>query len=326
LTEVRLTRDVVRLGLNIADYRSNGYPNAFERLSALVTAGEAAGFDSFWAGDHLMSEKAAPGGSWLELYTTLGALAVRTSTIRLGALVGAVLFRNPAFLAKTVTTLDIISNGRALFGIGSGSHQGEHLAYGYAFPDTATRTDILREAVQLVTAMFREEVTTFEGKWVQAYEARNTPRPISPGGPPVLIGGTGRRRTLRLVARYADLANFTGPDRDVPELNDVLDEHCMHVGRCPSEVARTMFKPVILARSRQEAEEQMTPWQREYQGLLGFITGSRDEVVERVGSLVGNGIDGLIVQLPADHNTIERVSELGELLRPVVGSLPNNSR
>jgi alkanesulfonate monooxygenase SsuD/methylene tetrahydromethanopterin reductase-like flavin-dependent oxidoreductase (luciferase family) len=326
LAEVRLTHDVVRLGLNIADYRADGYPNAFERLSALVAAGEAAGFDSFWAGDHLMSEKAAPGGSWLELYSTLSALAARTSTIRLGALVGAVLFRNPALLAKTVTTLDVISNGRALFGIGSGSHEGEHLAYGYAFPDTFIRLDILQEAVQLVTAMFREEVTTFEGKWVHAYEARNNPRPISPGGPPVLIGGTGRRRTLRLVAQYADLANFTGPDRDVPELNDVLDAHCAEVGRRPSEVARTMFKPVILARSRQEAEEQMTPWQREHQDLLGFITGSPDEVIERVSSLLSNGIDGLIVQLPADHNTIERVSELGELLRPLVGSPPNNTR
>jgi hypothetical protein len=112
---------VIRLGLNIADYRDDGPRSAFERLAHLVRAGEAAGFDSFFAGDHLMSDKAAPGGRWLELYTTLSALAARTSYIKLGALVGAVLFRNPALLAKTVTSLDVISNGRAIFGIGSGA-------------------------------------------------------------------------------------------------------------------------------------------------------------------------------------------------------------
>lgn len=315
-----MRHDTVRLGLNIADYRSDGYPNAFERLSALVVAGEAAGFDSFWAGDHLMSDKASPGGAWLELYSTLTALATRTSTIRLGALVGAVLFRNPAFLAKTVTTLDIISNGRALFGIGSGSHEGEHVAYGYGFPPTGERLDILEETVQLVTAMFRDEVTTFEGTWVHAHEAWNVPPPISLGGPPVLIGGMGRRRTLRLVARYADLANFTGSDQRVPELNAVLDEHCAEVGRDPALVARTMFKPVILAGSRSEAEQRMTPWQRANQDQLGFIVGSPDEVVEQVGTLLGMGIDGLIVQLPADHNTVERISEIGELLAPQLGA------
>jgi alkanesulfonate monooxygenase SsuD/methylene tetrahydromethanopterin reductase-like flavin-dependent oxidoreductase (luciferase family) len=310
---------VIRLGLNIADYRDDGPRNAFERLAHLVRAGEAAGFDSFFAGDHLMSGKAAPGGRWLELYTTLSALAARTTQIKLGALVGAVLFRNPAFLAKTVTSLDVISNGRAIFGIGSGSHEGEHHAYGYSFPPMADRLRILEEAVQLVAAMFRGTPTTFTGKWVRAEAALNLPSPITPGGPPVLIGGTGRR-TLRLVAQYADIANFTGSDKLVPELNAVLDDHCAEAGRDPSTIARTMFKPVILATTRQEAEASMTPWQRDHQDQLGFVTGGPEDVAGRVRDLLDAGIDGLIVQLPAAHNTVDRITELGALLAPVVAA------
>lgn len=307
---------VVRLGLNIADYRADGKRNAFERLAELVAAGEAAGFDSFFSGDHLMSDKAAPEGRWLEAYTTLAALAARTTRIKLGTLVGAALFRNPALLAKTVTSLDVISNGRAIFGIGCGSHEGEHHAYGYDFPPLADRMDILEETVQLVTAMFRGGPTTFAGKWVRAEAALNLPLPITPGGPPVMIGGTGRRRTLRLVAQYADIANFTGADKRVPELNAVLDEHCADVGRDPATITRTMFKPVILAKTRRDAEAEMTPWQRDHQDELGFVTGGPDDVAGHVRELLDAGIDGLIVQLPAAHNTPDRITELGALLAP----------
>jgi alkanesulfonate monooxygenase SsuD/methylene tetrahydromethanopterin reductase-like flavin-dependent oxidoreductase (luciferase family) len=311
---------VIRLGLNIADYRDNGTRNAFERLAELVVAGEAAGFDSFFAGDHVMSDKAAPDGRWLELYTTLSALAARTTHIKLGALVGAVLFRNAALLAKTVTSLDVISNGRAIFGIGSGSHEGEHHAYGYDFPPPADRMDILEETVQLVTAMFRGGPTTFVGKWVRAEAALNLPLPITPGGPPVMIGGTGRRRTLRLVAQYADIANFTGAGELVPELNAVLDEHCAEVGRDPATISRTMFKPVILAKTRHEAEAEMTPWQRDYQDQLGFLTGGPDDIAGHVRELLDAGIDGLIVQLPAAHNAPDRITEIGYLLAPLVAA------
>jgi alkanesulfonate monooxygenase SsuD/methylene tetrahydromethanopterin reductase-like flavin-dependent oxidoreductase (luciferase family) len=308
---------VIRLGLNIADYTDDGPRNAFERLAQLVRAGEAAGFDAFFSGDHLMSEKAAPGGRWLELYTTLAALAARTTHIKLGALVGAVLFRNAAFLAKTVTSLDVISGGRAVFGIGSGSHEGEHRAYGYGFPPPGDRLDILEETVALVTAMFGGGPVSVAGTWVRAEGALNLPRPITPGGPPVMIGGMGRR-TLRLVARYADIANFTGSDKRVPELNAVLDDHCAALGRDPSTITRTMFKPVILAKTRQEAEALMTPWQREHADQVGFVTGGPDDVAGGVRDLLDVGIDGVIVQLPAAHNTPERIAELGALLAPVV--------
>jgi len=304
----------IRLGLNIADYRADRTHNAFERLAELVVAGEAAGFDSFFAGDHLMSDKAAPGGYWLELYSTLCALAARTTRIHLGGLVGAVLFRNPALLAKTVTTLDVISNGRAIFGIGSGSHPAEHYAYGYDYPPSADRLDLLEETIQLVAAMFTGGPTTFAGKWIRAEHAVNLPQPVTPGGPPIMIGGTGRQRTLRLVAKYGHIANFTGSPDLVPELNAVLDDHCAELGRDPSRITRTMFTPVILAKTRHEAEAVMTPWQRDHQDLLGAIIGGPDDIAEQVRKLLAAGIDGVIVQLPAAHNTIDRIAELGSVL------------
>lgn len=312
---------MIRLGLNIADYRGDAARNAFEHLAELVVAAEAAGFDSFFAGDHLMSDKATPDGHWLELYTTLCALAARTSRIKLGALVGAVLFRNAALLAKTVTSLDIISNGRAIFGIGSGSHAGEHHAYGYDFPPPEDRLEILDETVQLVTAMFSGGPTTFAGKWVRAQKAVNLPLPITPGGPPIMIGGTGRR-TLRLVARHADIANFTGADMRVPELNAILNAHCTDIGRDPSTVTRTMFKPVILAKTQQQAEADMTPWQRVHQDQVGFVAGGPDDIAERMRDLIAAGIDGIIIQLPGAHSTTDRISEIGSLIAPILRSQP----
>jgi alkanesulfonate monooxygenase SsuD/methylene tetrahydromethanopterin reductase-like flavin-dependent oxidoreductase (luciferase family) len=133
-----------------------------------------------------------------------------------------------------------------------------------------------------------------------------------------MIGGTGRRRTLRLVAQYADIANFTGADKLVPEFNGVLDEHCAEVRRDPATITRTMFKPVILAKTRDEAEAEMTPWQRDHQDQLGFITGGPDDVIGRVCGLLDAGIDGLIIQLPAAHNTPDRITEIGALIAPLV--------
>lgn len=310
---------VIRLGLNIADYQNQGSSNAFERLSGLVQAAEAAGFDSFFAGDHLMSDKTAPGGQWLEVYSILSALAARTSHIKLGALVGAVLLRNAAFLAKTVTSLDVISNGRAIFGIGSGSHEGEHHAYGYSFPPTADRLDILAETVQLVKAMFGAAPTTFAGKWVRTEAALNLPSPITPGGPPVMIGGMGRR-ILHLVAQYADIANFTGTDKLLADVNAALDDLCAEAGRDPRTIARTVFKPIIVSTTRREVETSLTPWQRDHEDRLGYIAGGLEDVAQHVHDLLGAGIDGLIVQLPSSHNTADRITELGTLLAPVLAT------
>src|SRR5207237_4629205 len=138
----------------------------------------------------------------LEGYTLLGALAARTQRVTLGTLVTGVTYRNPALLAKEVTTLDIISSGRAVLGIGAAWYDVEHEGLGVDFPPVGERMDRLEEALRICRAMFTEERPTFEGRYYRIEEARNLPRPVQEGGPPIMVGGGGEKRTLRLVAQY----------------------------------------------------------------------------------------------------------------------------
>ena len=184
----------------------------FDEVVKRATAAEESGFSSLWVMDHFYQLPALGGAHqpMLEGYTLLGALAVRTDSVQLGTLVTGVTYRNPAMLAKIVTTLDVISKGRAVLGIGAAWHDVEHDALGFDFPPVKERMDRLEEAVQICRAMFREETPTFEGRYYSIDDARNVPRPIQAGGPPIMIGGGGEKRTLRLVAQYADMCNVTG--------------------------------------------------------------------------------------------------------------------
>ena len=162
--------------------------------------------DHFWQ----LPALGGPDEPILEAYTLLGALAARTERVQLGTLVTGVTYRNPALLAKMVTTLDIISKGRAILGIGAAWYEPEHDGFGFDFPRAGERLDRLEEAVQICRALFRDDRPTFEGRYYSITDARNVPRPIRRGGPPIMIGGSGERRTLRLVAQYGDMCNVTG--------------------------------------------------------------------------------------------------------------------
>src|SRR5262245_52636667 len=156
-------------------------------------AAERSGFESVWVMDHFWQLPAlgGPDEPILEAYTLLGALAARTQRVQLGTLVTGVTYRNPALLAKIVTTLDIISSGRAVLGIGAAWYDPEHDGYGFAFPSVRERMDRLEEAVQICRSMFRDEKPSFSGRYYSITEARNVPRPIRPDGPPIMIGGSG---------------------------------------------------------------------------------------------------------------------------------------
>jgi F420-dependent oxidoreductase-like protein len=190
----------------------------------------------------------------LEAYTLLGGIAARTSRVRLGTLVTGVTYRNPALLAKQVTTLDTISHGRALLGIGAAWNQSEHEGYGFGFPPIRERMDRLDEALQVVRLMFTEERPSFQGAHYRIDRALNRPRPLQTGGPPILIGGAGERRTLRLVARHADYANWFGPLDELRRKTGVLERHCEAEGRDPATITRTIFAPVALVERDAEAK------------------------------------------------------------------------
>jgi len=326
------TTPLIRMGLQIPLFTYPGVPDdqLFERVAGIATTAEAASFDSVWVMDHFyqLPGLGAPSEPMFEAYSLLTALAARTSRVRLGAMVGGMTYRNPAFLAKTVTGLDVISGGRAIWGIGAGWFELEHQSYGYDFGTFTERFEKLEEGLQIVKSMFTEPTTTFEGKWFRVTDAMNVPRPIQPGGPPVLIGGSGERKTLRMVAQYADACNVFGEPSAVRHLMDVLDGHCERLGRDPAAITRTRLGTLVVGRTMEEAQAKIL-------GRFGvsrledlpadllarvrgmFLMGDAPAVQEQVQDLLDAGLDGLVVNMPDAHDA-EAVALAGEVLGPVL--------
>lgn len=306
----------MKLGLQISSFTWPGGPEAIgPTLARVVRDADDAGFDSLWVMDHFYQLPALGGAEnpMLEAYTVLGALAARTSRARLGTLVTGVTYRNPAMLAKIVTTLDIISGGRAVLGIGAAWHDEEHEGFGFDFPPVKERMERLEEAVQICRAMFREEAPSFAGRHFRIDKARNIPRPIQAGGPPIMIGGGGEQRTLKLVAKYADMCNVSGDLDTVRHKFEVLRRHCDAVGRDPSEVTTTRMSSLFLADSAQHAQEtrEMITGMAGVEFAAGCTIGTDDEVVDQVAESLAAGVDYPIFNLPfADAATIRRAGEL----------------
>jgi F420-dependent oxidoreductase-like protein len=231
----------------------------FDRISEIASAAEDSGFDSFFVMDHFqqIANIGPPADPMFEAYTLLGAVAARTSRLKLGALVTGVTYRNPALLAKIVTTLDVISGGRAILGIGAAWNQKEAMEYGYDWPSTRERMERLEDAIHICRAMFTQEVATFEGRHHHIRGALNFPRPVQPGGPKIMVGGSGERRTLRLVAQYADACNLFGDVDTIRHKLAVLEQHCRDVGRDPAEITKTRLGTLVIADTKEEAEARL---------------------------------------------------------------------
>jgi len=304
-------------GYQIPGFRRAGDTDAtmFDHTVAHALAADRSGFESLWVMDHYWQLPAlgGPDEPILEAYTLLGALAARTEHVQLGTLVTGVTYRNPALVAKMVTTLDIISNGRAILGIGAAWYEPEHDGYGFAFPAAGERLDRLAEAVQICRALFREDRPTFNGRYYSITDARNVPRPVRPGGPPIMIGGGGERRTLRIVAQHADMCNVSGGPATVAHKLDVLRTHCHDVGRDPSEIVTTRLGTLVLTGTSAETDRS-TNFLRAMAGegfAEQFIVGEADEVVDQVGLLVATGLDTVIFNMPlSDPDTVARAGEL----------------
>ena len=274
----------------------------FEHVAGLATAAEDAGFDSVWVMDHFyqLPMMGGPDQPMLEAYTLLGALAARTRRVRLGTLVTGVTYRNPAILAKIVTTLDVISRGRAVLGIGGAWYDVEHKGLGVDYPADRVRLDMLEEAVQICRAMFTGDHVSFSGAHYRVDDARNVPRPVQAGGPKIMIGGGGEKRTLRLVARYADMCNVTGDVATLARKIDVLRRHCAEVGRDPAEVDVTWMTPLILTTSSQNTADtrEMLAAVASAQETAGFTVGQPHEVPGLIAGHIEAGADEVIFSLP----------------------------
>ncbi|HZD00414.1 MAG TPA: LLM class F420-dependent oxidoreductase [Actinomycetes bacterium] len=237
----------MRISIAVTNYSWPGGPRGLgSELARLVRAADQSGVDTVWVTDHLIQADptaAADDTEMLEAYTTLGFLAAHSERVRLGTMVTGVTFRPPALLVKAVTTVDVLTGGRAWLGIGAGYQQDEAKAMGLPLPPAAERFQRLEEALQIAARMWAGDDTPFQGAHYRLQRPAGSPMPIQRPHPPVLIGGTGERKTLRLVAQYADACNlFDIPDggRTVKHKLDVLARHCEAVGRPYEAIEKTL--------------------------------------------------------------------------------------
>jgi F420-dependent oxidoreductase-like protein len=235
----------MRLAVHMSNFTLPGGPGSLAAtVAATARAADDGGCAAFTVMDHYfqMESLATAADPMLEGYTTLGFVAGQTRRIRLGLLVTGVTYRHPGLLAKIVTTLDVLSEGRALLGIGAAWYEREHLGLGVPFPPTAERFERLEEALQICRQMWSDDDGPFEGTHYRLAETVYTPRPIQQGGPPILIGGSGEHKTLRLVAKYADACNlFVSSVADVSHKLDVLRAHCDAEGRDYDAIEKTIL-------------------------------------------------------------------------------------
>ena len=325
---------MTRLGYQIPNFTYPGV--APEDLYATITAqareAEASGFDTVLVMDHFfqLPMLGPPTNEMIECYVLLSALAQETSKVRLSALVTGNTYRNPAVLAKTVTALDVVSGGRAQLGIGSGWFQLEHDAFGIEFGTFTDRFEKLEEALQIIVPMLRGEKANLQGKHYTAVDAHNVPAPLS--RIPVMIGGGGERKTLRLVAQYADESNLLADRADVPRKLDALAEHCERLGRDRSEITVSWQRRSCVAPTREEAwadlRAALLPNGVDIDALsdddaafvtAAFIWGDPDTVGEALEADLALGVDGFTINAPANGHIPGRVALLGEVASKVVG-------
>ena len=305
------------------NYTFPGVPDdrLFDHVVEQAKAAEAAGFDLVTVMDHFyqirgVGPETAP---MLEAYTVLGALATQTAKVKLGTLVTGVTYRNPALLAKEVTTLDVISKGRAILGLGAAWNEDEHVGYGFEYPPIARRMDRLAEAVTIAKLMFTEERPSFEGKFFRIDRALNVPRPIQKGGPKILIGGGGEKRTLRILAEHGDIGHwFGGPIEDLKRKKAVFEEHCAAVGRNPADVTILLGVGFVLAESDAKARAIMDALPPERRAMVRVVS-SVDEATEFLRPYLDAGFGGFTFNNPT-LPTVEAIGRAGELIRALRGS------
>ena len=297
----------MKVGLQISSFTWPGGPAAIgSTLARIVREADDVGFDSIWVMDHFFQIRGNGRSEepMLEGMTTLGFLAAHSSHARLGLMVGGVHYRHPGLWVKATTTLDVLSGGRAWLGIGAAWNAEESRALAFPFPPLGVRFELLEETLQIARAMFEGERGTegaFRGRHYEAERLLNSPQSISRPRIPIMVGGGGERKTLRLVAQYADACNVFGRPEAIARKYAILDAHCAAVGRNPGEIERSTLQVVRPANG----------------GGSGETAG---ELVERFGDLSDAGAQHVIVDLKGVHEE-RRLEAFGRDVLPQLRAL-----
>ena len=309
-------------GFHMPTFTFPGVPSdrLFDRVAENAKAAENAGFDLVTVMDRFYQIRGIGPETepMMEAYTTLSALATQTSRVKLGTLVTGVTYRNPALLAKMVTTLDVISKGRAILGIGAAWNEDEHIGYGFEFPPIKERMDRLGEALTIAKLMFTQDRPSFEGKYYRISRALNVPRPVQPGGPKILVGGGGERRTLRLLAEHGDIGHWFGGNLDdLKRKKRVFEEHCAAVNRNPSEVLLTVGLTLVLAENEKDAKALMDGMTPERRAMAKIVN------VPQAAEVLREYMDAGFGGFTFNNNVLqtkESIALAGELIKVVRGS------
>jgi F420-dependent oxidoreductase-like protein len=293
----------MKIGLQIPSFTwPDGPAGIGSRLAEIARAADAAGVASLWVMDHFfqIGVVGPPENEMLEGYSALSYLAGITRSVKLGTLVTGVIYRHPGLLVKTATTLDVLSGGRAYLGIGAAWNEEESRGLGVPFPPVAERFERLEEALQIARQMWSDNNGPYRGKHYQLDQTLNSPQPISKPHPPILIGGMGEKKTLRLVAQYANACNlFARMGLDVTRAKlDVLRRHCDRLGRDEAEIEKTTLDTVHLAPGQMQASD----------------------VIEKCRALAGIGIQHAIFNMPNVHD-ITPLETFGREIIPAAAGL-----
>jgi F420-dependent oxidoreductase-like protein len=310
----------LRFGLHLGAFTFPGGPKATARaLKEIATAAEQAGFDAIYVMDHFrqIPQVGRAFDDFLESWTTLAYLAAATDRVRLGTLVTGITYRNVAHLGKIVATLDVLSGGRAVCGLGLAWFKAEHTAYGWPFPPVPERYDLLEDALRLLPVLWGPGSKPFEGTVLRVPEAMCYPRPLQ-DRVPLLVGGGGERRTLRLAARYADAANVFGDADTVRRKAAVLAAHCADAGRDPAEVALTHLSTTLVGRTDAEvaeAVERLRPRREPAARYAASVhAGTVTDHVGRFRGLAEAGVREVMVRLPDLGAGTASVTTFGEVI------------
>jgi F420-dependent oxidoreductase-like protein len=302
----------IKLGLQIPNFSyGTGVEQLFPTVIAQAREAESAGFDSVFVMDHFyqLPMLGSPDQPMLESYTALAALATATEKVQLGTLVTGNTYRNPTLLAKVITTLDVVSQGRAILGIGTGWFELEHDQLGFEFGTFTDRFNRLDEALQIILPMIKGERPTFSGTWYHTSEANANPRYRD--HIPLMIGGSGEKKTIPLAARHFDHLNVIAGFDELPRKLQVVRRRCEEIGRDPATLETSVLITVLI-------DENVKPDQIPAEMTQRMAVGNPDSVADQLKTKVLDaGIDGLIINMP--FYTPGIVSATGEALRPLVG-------
>jgi len=271
----------------------------FDALAEHWRVADDLGFDSVWLDDHFYSVVRPRSESQMEAWTLLAALAPQTTRIGVGILVTCNSYRNPALLAKMAATVDVLTRGRLIHGVGAGWFEGEYQGYGYDFPDVRTRLAQLDESLQLQKLLWTTDRPSFEGRFYRLADAWCEPRPVQRPHPPILIGGGGEKILLRIVARHADLWNCAGTVEELRAKIDVLRGHCEAEGRPLDAIQRTWFGNVVIdadaARAEARLERLAKAWVMPVETMAArALAGTPEQVLERIEAYRAVGVTGFI--------------------------------